>query len=142
MASPARLVLASGCFDVLHVGHVAFLEAAKACGSHLVVSVTSDEYVRRAKGVGHPFFPVAERYRMLAALRCVDRVVISEAEDAVSWIKILKPVIYAKGEDYAGGDPSGRLDREREAVEAVGGELVILDAWPKYSSTSIMKALA
>jgi rfaE bifunctional protein nucleotidyltransferase chain/domain len=135
-------VLASGCFDVLHIGHVAFLEAARACGDYLVVSVTSDEFVRRVKGAGHPFFPVAERYRMLDALRCVDRVVISEEEDTVGWIKRVKPAVYAKGADYGAGDLTGRLEREREAVEAVGGELVILDSWPKYSSTAIMKALA
>jgi rfaE bifunctional protein nucleotidyltransferase chain/domain len=142
MAPATRLVLASGCFDVLHIGHVAFLEAARACGDYLVVSVTSDEYVRRAKGPGHPFFPVAERYRMLYALRCVDRVVISEAEDAVIWIRRVKPAVYAKGTDYSNGDPTGRLAREQAAVEALGGEMVLLDSWPKYSSTAIMKALA
>ncbi len=142
MARPFRLVLTSGCFDVLHIGHVAFLEAARACGDELVVSLTDDRFVRAAKGPGHPFFPVAERYKMLQALRCVDRVVISEAEDAVSMIHRVKPFTYCKGPDYAEGDPSGRLQREHEAIHALGGEMVILDTWPRYSSTTIMKALA
>jgi cytidyltransferase-like protein len=121
---------------------VAFLEAARACGDELVVSLTDDRFVRAAKGPGHPFFPVAERYKMLQALRCVDRVVISEAEDAVGMIRRVKPVVYAKGFGYSEGDPSGRLERERDAIHALGGEMVILDTWPRYSSTTIMKALA
>ena len=137
-----RVVLAHGTFDLLHVGHLAFLEAARACGDELVVSLTCDRFVRLTKGFGHPYFPVDERCRMVEALRCVDRVIISMESDACQVIRRIKPAVYAKGHDYGAGDASGRLEREKMAVESIGGELVILDAWPRYSSTAIMKALA
>lgn len=142
MAQTPRIVLTSGCFDVLHVGHVAFLEAARACGDELVVALTDDFYVTQQKGKGHPYFPLPERYRMLQALRVVDRVMISSQEDVVNVIRRVRPSVYAKGSDYAEGDMSGRLERERHAVESIGGALVILESWPVYSSTAIMKALA
>jgi rfaE bifunctional protein nucleotidyltransferase chain/domain len=137
-----RVVLAHGAFDVFHVGHLAMLKEAKALGDLLVVSVTSDQYVRQQKGERRPYFPLVERVAMVAAIRLVDDVMISDAPDAVAVIKKVAPAFYAKGADYSSGDPSGRLELERAAVEAIGGELVLIDAWPRYSSTMIMKALA
>jgi len=146
MAQAPRIVLTSGCFDLFHAGHLAYLEAARAFapkfGDELVVSVTSDEYVRRRKGPLRPLFPLIERRNMLSALSIVDRVVTSDADDNVDVIKRVRPTAYCKGFDYIEPDPTGRLDLERAAVEALGGEVIIVDPWPRYSSTSIMKALA
>jgi D-beta-D-heptose 7-phosphate kinase/D-beta-D-heptose 1-phosphate adenosyltransferase len=142
MAQTPRIVLTSGAFDLLHPGHVAFLEAAKVYGDQLVVSVTEDKFVRQKKGAGHPFFPVAERYSMLQSLRIVDRVVISQGDDALDVIRRIKPHVYAKGVEYLADDPGGRMAREAAAVVELGGTVVYLDAWRRYSSTAIMKALA
>lgn len=143
MAKAARvIVMASGCFDLLHPGHLAYLEAAKAYGDELVVSVSSDEVVRAQKGPKRPFFPLAERLAMLGALKVVNKVFISMTDDQVAAINRIRPKFYVKGQDYTEGDVSGRLARELLAVEALGGKLVIVDTWPRYSSTSIMKALA
>jgi rfaE bifunctional protein nucleotidyltransferase chain/domain len=142
MADLPRIVLTSGTFDPFHVGHLAYLEAARAFGDQLVVSVSSDEVVRRWKGPKRPFFPLAERVAMLGALKVVDRVVIAMEDDNVGTIRRIKPAAYVKGWDYSHGDPTGRLEEERQAVEALGGEFIIVDPWPRYSSTAIMKALA
>jgi rfaE bifunctional protein nucleotidyltransferase chain/domain len=143
MASPPLIVLAHGCFDVFHPGHLAMLEEAKRFGDKLVVSVTSDQYVRQQKGPLRPYFPLAERVTMLSALRIVDEVIMSDAPDAVAVITKLRPAFYAKGADYAATpDTSGRLDLERNAVERLGGQVIFIDAWPRYSSTAILKALA
>lgn len=142
MENTSGIVLASGCFDVLHPGHLAFLEAAHRHGDVLVVSVTSDEYVSRKKGDRHPLFPVHERLNMLRALWVVDRAILCDADDAVSVIHDLKPSVYAKGVEYLADDPGGRLQRERDALEKHGGRMVFIDARPRYSSTAIMKALA
>lgn len=143
MARDAGLiVLAHGTFDVLHPGHLAFLEAAKRYGDRLVVSVTSDAWVRKQKGPQRPYFPVADRVAMLAALRVVDEVRISDAPDAVAMIDTVRPAVYCKGAEYATRDPWGRLKVEREAVDSVGGRLVLVEAWPVYSSTAVLKALA
>ena len=131
-------MLTSGCFDLLHPGHVAFLEAARGLGDKLVVAVSDDPFVAAQKGAGRPVFPVAERHAMLTALRHVDRVVINEWPDAAKLITALRPAVYAKGADYAGGDPSGRLALEQAAVESIGGALVILDTWPRYSSSALL----
>jgi D-beta-D-heptose 7-phosphate kinase / D-beta-D-heptose 1-phosphate adenosyltransferase len=137
-----RIVLAHGTFDVLHRGHLAFLTAAKAYGDRLIVSVTNDYWVREQKGFPRPYFSITDRLAMLQALRIVDAAIISDHADAVEVIQTIKPNILAKGADYSGGDPSGRLAREQAAVEAIGGRLVIVDAWPRYSSTAILKAMA
>lgn len=142
MAKIPRVVMASGCFDLLHPGHLAYLEAAKVYGDELVVSVTCDEFVRKQKGPKRPFFPLAERLAMVSALKIVSRVFVSTADDQVAAIQRIKPAFYVKGYDYLSGDVSGRLGLEMAAVEAVGGKVVIVDPWPRYSSTSIMKALA
>lgn len=135
-----RIVLAHGCWDLLHPGHLDILDLAKLHGERLVVSVTSDRCVN--KGPGRPAFSQEHRMTMLRALRCVEAVVLSDAETAVDVIHALRPNVLLKGNDYAGGDPSGRLALERAAVEAVGGRLVISGHPKRYSSTAILKALA
>lgn len=121
-------VMANGCYDCLHLGHVAHLQAAKALGDRLIVALTVDEAVN--KGPGRPVFSWEERYRMLWSLACVDVVIRSDSLSKV--ITQWKPAIYVKGIEYEGMLP------EQELVESYGGRVVFLDAKPRYSSTKIL----
>jgi rfaE bifunctional protein nucleotidyltransferase chain/domain len=127
-------VLANGCFDLLHVGHVRHLIAARAMGDRLVVALTVDEAVR--KGPGRPIVPWEDRAEMLLSLRCVDEVVPSES--AFQAILAVRPRIFVKGIDYA---DSPALDDDREACKTVGAELRLTDT-PKNSSTELIKRIA
>ena len=115
-----RIVHAHGAFDLLHLGHVRHLQAAKRMGDILIVTITPDCFVN--KGPGRPVFNESLRAEMLAAIDCVDYVAINDAPDAVETIRRLKPDIYVKGQDYQNpeGDITGKIAREREAVEARG----------------------
>jgi rfaE bifunctional protein nucleotidyltransferase chain/domain len=115
-----RIVQAHGCFDLLHPGHLRYLEAAKAKGDWLVVSVTADRYVD--KGPGRPLFAAELRAEMLAGMACVDAVVINDAPTAEPLIRAIRPHVYVKGEEYAHG--GGEIEAERRAVESVGGTTV------------------
>ncbi len=133
-----RVVLAHGCFDLLHVGHIRHLEEAKRQGDQLVVSVTADRYV--AKGAGRPHFATAERVEALKALSCVDEVVVSDAPDAVEVIERIKPAVYVKGLDYAAIDGHDKaLMRELDAVKQHGGRLYITES-AKWSSSRLLNA--
>ena len=116
-----------GVFDLLHVGHIRYLRAAAALGDILVVTVTPDEFVN--KGPHRPAFTAELRAEHLAALDCVDWVAVNRWPTAIEPITILKPDLYAKGSEYRNeaGDVSGAITKEREAVEAVGGQLVFTD---------------
>lgn len=117
------IVQAHGTFDLLHLGHVRHLDAAKQFGDVLVVTVTADRFVN--KGPGRPVFTEALRAEMLAALEHVDWVAINPAPDAVSAIDLIRPNIYVKGQDYQNpaGDVTGKISHERAAVEAHGGRM-------------------
>ena len=128
-----KTVLAHGCFDLLHAGHLAYFQAAKGLGDRLVVSVTADEYVN--KGPGRPCFPLALRMQMLKELIIVDNVVTSCHPTAVEVIHQVRPAVYVKGPDYIGVDTPD-LRAEIDAVRAVGGEFVCLDL-PAHSSSSL-----
>jgi rfaE bifunctional protein nucleotidyltransferase chain/domain len=131
-----KTVLAHGCFDLLHLGHIRHLQEARALGDRLVVSVTADEYV--SKGLGRPRFTVSERVEALRALSCVDDVVINHHANAVPMIEALKPAVYVKGLDYkeaAGCDPA--FDAESAAVCAYGGCAVITTS-AKLSSSRLL----
>jgi rfaE bifunctional protein nucleotidyltransferase chain/domain len=119
-----KLVLAHGVFDLLHMGHVRHLEEARSFGTILVVSVTADKFVN--KGPGRPVFNQILRAEMLAALACVDWVIVSEAPTAESVIEILKPDVYVKGVEYSDerADVTGKIVSEREIVERFGGEVI------------------
>lgn len=102
-AAPAEregLVLANGIFDLLHVGHVRYLAAARAAGRSLLVAVNTDESARRLKGPGRPLLPLAERLELLAALECVDWVAAFEGDDVKEVLRLLRPAVHAKGTDY------------------------------------------
>jgi rfaE bifunctional protein nucleotidyltransferase chain/domain len=122
-----KVVQAHGTFDLLHLGHVRHLEAARALGDVLVVTVTGDRFVN--KGPGRPVFAEALRAEMLAALGCVDLVGINHSPDAISAIDAIRPDVYVKGQDYQDpeGDITGKIAFERATVEAHGGKIHFTD---------------
>src|SRR6266850_7046828 len=131
------VVQAHGTFDLLHLGHVRHLEAARALGDVLVVTITADRFVN--KGPGRPVFTEALRAEMLAALHFVTYVAIAEAPDAINAIEAIRPDIYAKGNDYQNpdGDVTGKITLERNAVEAHGGSIRFTDEIT-FSSTELI----
>jgi rfaE bifunctional protein nucleotidyltransferase chain/domain len=116
-----RLTLANGCFDLLHVGHVRYLHAARELGGKLVVAVNSDESVRALKGEGRPLMPAGERAEILAALADVDAVVVFTERDVRALIREIRPDFHAKGTDYTTDTVP-----ERDEVQACGGRVVIV----------------
>lgn len=128
-AQGKRVVLANGCFDLLHVGHVRYLAAARALGDALVVAVNDDASVRRLKGAGRPLLPAAERAELVAALASVDAVVVFGDDTVEGVIGRLRPDVHAKGTDYTVATVP-----EREAVQRAGGRVAIAGD-PKAHST-------
>ena len=118
-----RIVLANGCFDLLHVGHVRYLEDARARGNTLVVALNTDESVRAAKGPGRPCIPLAERAELLCALRCVDFVTSFPEATLERTLRLLRPDVHAKGTDYtAESVPERAVDRELGIAIAICGD--------------------
>jgi rfaE bifunctional protein nucleotidyltransferase chain/domain len=136
-AAGCRIILAHGTFDLLHIGHVRHLQAARQHGDVLIVTITADGYVN--KGPGRPVFPDGLRSEMLASLAVVDLVGIVEAPDALPAIRTIRPDVYVKGQDYRNpeGDITGKIVAEREAAEEHGGNLVFTEEIT-YSSTSLI----
>jgi len=132
-----KVVQAHGAFDLLHLGHVKHLEAARAKGDALVVTLTADKYVN--KGPNRPVFTESLRAEMLAALEIVDYVAINHYPDAVPAIKTIQPSFYAKGQDYINpeGDVTGKITEERNAIESVGGHIVFTEEMT-FSSTELI----
>jgi rfaE bifunctional protein nucleotidyltransferase chain/domain len=119
-AEGKRIVLANGCFDLLHVGHVRYLREARRLGDVLFVGVNSDAAVRRLKGPGRPLVPAAERAEIVGALAGVDHVVIFDEDTADRLLERLRPHVHAKGTDY-----TPETVPERAVARAVGTEVVI-----------------
>jgi rfaE bifunctional protein nucleotidyltransferase chain/domain len=115
-----RVVLANGCFDLLHVGHTRYLEAARSLGDRLVVGLNGDASVRRLKGPGRPLMPAEERAELLGALGAVDLVVVFDEDSADALVARLRPDVHAKGTDYTEDSVP-----ERASVLAVGGRVAI-----------------
>jgi len=128
------VVFTNGCFDLLHVGHVRSLEQAAALGDLLVVGVNRDRRVRELKGRGRPVVPERQRAELVAALACVDCVVLFGEADAVPLIRALRPDVVCKGGEYR-----GQPVPEREAVEALGGRFVYLRQIPGSRSTLLLE---
>lgn len=133
-AGGKTVVLANGAFDLLHVGHVRYLQAAARLGDLLVVAVNDDDSVRRLKGADRPVFPLQERMELVAALEGVDYVVAFGEDDVGSVIRLLKPDVHAKGTDYTAGTVP-----ERDVVREYGGRVEICGD-PKDHSTSALLA--
>jgi D-beta-D-heptose 7-phosphate kinase/D-beta-D-heptose 1-phosphate adenosyltransferase len=131
-----RVVLTNGCFDLLHPGHLALLEAARAHGDVLVVAINSDRSVRRIKGEGRPLVPEAERAETLLALEAVDRVVVYDEPTPLEVVKALLPDVLVKGADWAEDAIVGR-----EEVEASGGKVVRVEMVPGRSTTAMLERI-
>jgi D-glycero-beta-D-manno-heptose 1-phosphate adenylyltransferase len=134
-AEGKRIVLANGCFDLLHVGHIRYLREARALGDTLFVGLNSDPAVRRLKGPGRPLMPATERAELLAALRDVDHVVLFDDDTADRLVARLRPHVHAKGTDYTEDSVP-----ERASVRAIGGQVAIAGD-PKQHSTRDLIAL-
>jgi rfaE bifunctional protein nucleotidyltransferase chain/domain len=118
-----RIVLANGCFDLLHVGHVRYLRAARGLGDVLMVGINSDAAVARIKGAGRPLMPARERAELLLALRHVDHVVVFDDDTADGLLAAIRPAVHAKGTDYTVGSvPEGATARAVGAQVAIAGD--------------------
>jgi len=135
-AQGRRVVLTNGCFDLLHPGHLALLEAARAEGDVLVVALNSDRSVRRIKGEGRPLVPEAERAETLLALEAVDRVVVYDAPTPIEVVRALAPDVLVKGADWAEDAIVGR-----EEVEASGGRVVRVALVPGRSTSAMLERI-
>lgn len=132
-----RIVLTNGCFDLLHVGHITYLEAAARLGDVLVVAINSDESVRAIKGQSRPLIGERDRARMLAALTCVDHVVIFTEPTPHSVLRALRPDVLVKGGDYSALQVVGR-----DIVEGYGGEVRVVDYVPGVSTSQLLDRLS
>ncbi len=130
----ARIVLANGCFDILHVGHIRYLEGAKKLGDVLVVGVNSDEQVRTQKGAGRPLVPERERAEIIASVRAVDFVTIFTEPTVEQLLLAIRPDIHAKGTDYTEDSVP-----ERDVVRSFGGRVMIVGDPKDHSSTEMVK---
>jgi len=131
-----RVVLANGVFDLLHVGHLRYLEAARALGDVLVVALNSDASVRRLKGQGRPIMSAAERAELVGALRHVDAVVVFEEDTVDRLVGALRPDVQAKGTDYTEATVP-----ERAAVLAAGGRVAIAGDPKDHSTRDLIRAI-
>jgi len=138
-AAGKKLVVTNGCFDILHLGHVSYLESARNLGDALLVGVNGDNSARQLKGKGRPVNSEADRAAVLAALASVDGVCIFADESAKKFLSLARADIYVKGGDYT-------LDtlnqEERRVVEAAGGRIVIFPLVPGKSTTALLEKIS
>jgi D-glycero-beta-D-manno-heptose 1-phosphate adenylyltransferase len=133
-----KLVLTNGCFDLLHPGHVRYLEAARSLGDALVVAINGDDSVRALKGPGRPLNREDDRAEVVAALECVDHVVIFPEVRVTRLLERMRPSIYVKGGDYT----ADTLDsEERAALKEIGAEIRILPFEPGYSTSGLIERM-
>ena len=132
----AGLVLANGIFDLLHVGHVRYLEAARAAGERLVVALNSDESARRLKGEGRPLIPLAERLELVAALACVDWATWFEEDHVEEVLRRLRPAAHAKGSDY-----TVESVPEHAAAQALGIRTIIAGDPKRHASSDLIRRI-
>jgi rfaE bifunctional protein nucleotidyltransferase chain/domain len=128
-----RLVFTNGHFDLLHIGHLDYLEKARALGDALYLGLNGDESTRKLKGIGRPLVPAVERARLLAALLPVTAVIIFEDLTADGLLRALQPDVYVKGGDYA-----HKVLPERLTVEAYGGQVALIDYLPNHSTSALI----
>lgn len=135
-AAGKTVVLANGCFDVLHVGHVRYLQGAKAQGDVLVVAVNADATVRALKGAGRPVMPEAERAEIVAAIEGVDFVVVFDTPTVEPVLRALRPDVHAKGTDY-----TPETVPERAVVAEYGGRVAIVGDPKDHSTTEMLERM-
>jgi D-glycero-beta-D-manno-heptose 1-phosphate adenylyltransferase len=131
------IVLANGCFDVLHVGHVRYLEGAKAMGDLLIVGINSDNQARRLKGAGRPVLPHDQRAEIVASLEAVDLVTVFDEPTVEGLLLALKPDIHAKGTDY-----TEESVPERNVVRSYGGRVAIAGDPKNHSSSEMIERVS
>jgi len=134
-----RLVVTNGCFDILHVGHVSYLESARSQGDALLVGLTRDRWVADIKGPGRPVNQENDRAAILAALESVDGVCIFPDKTALNFLATVKPDIYVKGGDYT---LDTLVQEERQMLEQAGVKIVILPHVPGKSTTALLDKIA
>lgn len=132
-AEGRTIVFTNGVFDLLHAGHLRYLQQARALGDLLVVGLNADASVRRNKGAGRPITPEVERAELLAALECVDAVVIFPEDTPAEIVRALEPDILVKGADWPADQIVGR-----DTVEASGGRVVLIPVEQGYSTTALI----
>jgi rfaE bifunctional protein nucleotidyltransferase chain/domain len=137
-AQGKRLVVTNGCFDLLHLGHVTYLETARNLGDALLVGLNGDESVRQLKGAGRPVNTEADRAAVLAALECVAGVCIFTEKTAIRFLETSRPDVYVKGGDYTLETVN---QQERRVVEQSGGKVMILPVVPGKSTTAILEKI-
>jgi rfaE bifunctional protein nucleotidyltransferase chain/domain len=130
------VALANGCFDVLHVGHVRYLEGARAEADVLVVGVNGDDSVRRLKGEGRPVMPAEDRALMVAALKCTDHVVVFEEDDVSHLLLTLRPDVHCKGTDY-----TEETVPERDVVRSYGGRVAIVGDPKEHDTRRLLERI-
>ncbi|MGZ3461103.1 MAG: adenylyltransferase/cytidyltransferase family protein [Archangium sp.] len=135
-AEGKTVALANGVFDLLHVGHVRYLEGAKELADHLVVAVNSDASTRTYKGPGRPHIPEGERAELVAALACTDRVLIFDEPNVRNIIRALKPDVHVKGTDY-----TPESIPEADEVRAYGGRVAVAGDAKNHSTTELARKL-
>ena len=133
----STIVLANGCFDLIHVGHIRYLAGAKALGDILVVGVNSDKQARGLKGDGRPFMPVYERAELIASLKCVDLVTIFDEPTVEALIRAIRPDFHAKGTDY-----TTETVPERDIIREIGGQVAIVGDPKDHSSTELIATVS
>lgn len=136
VADCKRVVFTNGCFDLLHVGHLQTLVQARAQGDHLVVGLNSDRSVSALKGPARPLVAQQERAQMLAALECVDTVVIFDEDNPLQLLGLIRPAVHVKGGDY-----TAEQLPETPLVRSWGGEVIIAPIVPSRSTSLLEKAL-
>jgi len=132
-----KIILANGCFDLFHVGHVRYLQGAKALGGFLIVGINSDRQVRLLKGPARPFMPEAERAEIVVAFRFVDAVSIFDEPTVEGLIMAIRPDFHAKGTDYTTDTVP-----ERDIVRSYGGTVAIVGDPKDHSSTALIGAVS
>jgi D-beta-D-heptose 7-phosphate kinase/D-beta-D-heptose 1-phosphate adenosyltransferase len=135
-AKGKRIVFTNGCFDLLHVGHIRYLEEAKALGDILIVGVNSDASVRKLKGPKRPVLPVEDRTEILSGLGCVDYITVFDELDPLALITSLQPNVLAKGGDWTKEQTVGK-----EVVERSGGEVVIIPFVEGASTSNLIETI-
>jgi rfaE bifunctional protein nucleotidyltransferase chain/domain len=141
-ADGRRLVLTNGCFDLLHAGHVRYLETARAMGDALAVGLNSDESVRRLKGADRPINGVDERAEVLGGLESVDYLCVFDDETAEHLVELIRPAVYAKGGDYSPDPNSPRFPPEGRIAQRHGGAVRIVEYVSGLSTSELLERLS
>jgi len=137
-AAGKKLVATNGCFDLLHVGHVRYLQAARALGDFLAVGLNGDQSVRELKGRGRPVVTENDRAEVLAALGCVDFVTIFPEMRATRFLRASRPAIYVKGGDYSSETLN---EEERTALKQIGADIRLIPFEPGYSTSQLLEQI-